>query len=249
MENIIDLKSLITTWPFQLPDIENFISPTSLILGKTITTMRVALIDTGVDKSHPCFKNATIISKDFSGDSNPMDETGHGTHCAAILAAQTSSGMTGLLPKAFIYSAKVLSKNRVPKSYTERAITNAIMWAIEKKVQIVLITLGCRKPSTPVKEAIDLALSNRIIVVSAAGNHSGNLPLFPSSASGVICVSALGRNGLPLPECYKGELVDVFVPGEAIISAGLNGWREMSGSSQAAAIFCGLLVNKLSNSA
>lgn len=235
------VDSLIEAWPYELPDITRFLSSSLLTKG---VSPRIALIDTGIDTSHPCFSGAQIIAKDFSGYSNPVDEIGHGTHCAAILVSQKSSGMAGLVPKSILYSAKIIGSTRRDRSFTENSIVQALKWAIEEDAQIILMTLGRYTSSHSIKKYIDFAISRGIAVISAAGNHGGSLPMFPASIPGVVCVSALGRNGLPLSECYQGDYVDVVAPGEEIMSARLGGWGKMSGSSQAASIFCGLLAQQ-----
>lgn len=203
-------------------------------------------MDTGVDRSHPCFANAKLITKDFSGGSNPVDEIGHGTHCSALLIGHETGRHIGLIPSAELYAAKIIGHHRNGSQHTEKSMVMALKWLIANHVHCIVITLGRHKPSFAIEREIGLAHEKGIIVMASAGNHGGSLPLFPSSIPGVICVSATGKDGLPLPECYTGALVDIFVPGESICSANINhNYSEMSGSSQAAALFCGLLARKL----
>lgn len=242
LKNPLDIGHLIDSWPFKLPNIKK-ITQIDKSKFKNLHP-RIALIDTGINTSHPCFLNSTIISKDFSGGSNPIDEIGHGTHCGAILVAN-SFGMKGLYPRATLYSAKIIGKHKRSKVHTEKAFAQAIKWVIKENIQMIVITLGRYTSSSIIKKYINYALNKGVIVISSAGNHAGSLPLFPASVPGVLCISALSRNGLPLPECYQGGLVDVFAPGEAIPSARLRGFGKMTGSSQAAAVFCGLIARQL----
>lgn len=247
MEDYIDLNEIIGSWPFELAETGKFIPfRPNFFEELKRRPLKVAIVDTGINISHSCFKNATIVNKDFSGGSNPYDEIGHGTHCAAILVGKQSKRFVGLVPETIIYSAKIIGRYSKELKYPEKSMGNAIRWAISNNVNFILITMGRTKTSPYVKEYINEAMSKGIIIIASAGNHGGSLPLFPSNVPGVICVSALGRNRLPVPECYSGGYVKAFVPGETIVSAKMNGeYREMSGSSQAAAIFCGLLVKKV----
>lgn len=244
LKNHLNLNTLIESWPYELPDVANFY-PSSCPVALKDAPLRIALIDTGIDISHPCFSGANIVSRDFSGCFNPMDEIGHGTHCAAILVSRENSGMTGLVPETILYSAKIIGRNRRNKLFTENSIVQALKWATDKDVRIILITLGRRNIVPSIKKYIDIAIGKGIVIISVAGNHGGSLPMFPASIPGVVCVSAIGKNSLPLPECYQGNYVDVFAPGEEIMSAHLGGWGKMSGSSQAASIFCGLFAQQL----
>lgn len=230
-----------------LPPLENLGFFPKGVTGVEKAPFKIALIDTGVNTKHPCFAEAKIIPKDFTGSSSTIDELGHGTHCAGILVSQQDNELIGLCPKATLYAAKILGGTSRNKSKTEQSIVDAFQWAIAENVHVILMTLGCHRGAIKVQRIIEKTLQKGIKIIASAGNHGGSLPLFPAGISGVTCVSALGRNGLPLPECYQGDLVDFFVPGESIRSAYFNGWHEMSGSSQAAAVFCGLLMSDFFN--
>ncbi len=242
MKNQTHLLKFIESWNFTLPPLDKLVFLPKEVKGSEHSPFKIALIDTGINISHPGFKNARIIAKDFTEGQNLEDELGHGTHCAGILISQCDRELIGLCPEATLYSAKILGRIKRDKSKTEQSIVNAFKWAIAENVHVVLMTLGCRRGNNGIKEIIEKALQKGIKIIVSAGNHNGSLPLFPATLPGVICVSALGKNGLPLPECYQGELVDVFAPGESIRSAYFTNWQEMSGSSQAAAVFCGLMV-------
>ncbi|MFI8605092.1 S8 family peptidase [Cellulophaga baltica] len=245
MTTINDLSKSLELWPYRLRGIDNLIH-NSPLFKKKLESFKIGIVDTGIDRYHPCFAHAKIVAKDFSGSKNPMDELGHGTHCAAILVGNDKERYIGLTPNSKLYAAKVLGRHSKGPKYTEKAISEAIHWLTKNKVDIILITMGRKKDSTIIANQINLAINLGILIIASGGNHGGSLPLFPSSLPQVICVSALGKNGIPLPECYTGGLVDFFSPGETIISAGKSStYCEMSGSSQAATIFCGLIAQSL----
>ena len=244
MKTINDLAQTLKLWPYHLPDITHLLPRSSLDKTK-FKSLKIGIIDTGINRSHPCFANAKIIAKDFSGGSNPIDEIGHGTHCSALLVGHETGRYTGLIPEAELYAAKIVGPHRKGSTHTEKSMFKALQWFVANDVHFIIITMGRHKPSFTIEKQIVLAHNKGVIVIASAGNHGGSLPLFPSSSPKVICISALGRDGLPLSECYTGGLVDFFVPGESITSANLdNNYSEMSGSSQAAAIFCGLMAHE-----
>lgn len=248
MKTVNDLSKFIKVWPYHLKDINHSLLVTSSLSKVKSKSLKIGIIDTGVNRFHPCFKNAKLIAKDFTNSSNSIDELGHGTHCSALLVGHENGRHIGLVPNANLYAAKIVGRYRKGPKHTEKAMLKALKWLTNNQVHIILITMGRTKRSVIIQNQILLAMSQGIIIIASAGNHGGSLPLFPSSMSQVICVSALGKNGLPLPECYTGGLVDFFSPGEGIVSADRSSkYCEMSGSSQAAAIFCGLIANYITS--
>ena len=103
----------------------------------------VAVLDTGIDKSHPAFKGVELVQKDFTGDGNG-DVDGHGTHCAGTIFGRDVDGMRiGVArgaTKALI--GKVIGK----KGGSSAQIASAIQWAIENKANVVSMSLGIDFP-------------------------------------------------------------------------------------------------------
>ena len=77
--------------------------------GNKGTGVNVAIIDTGIDYTHSDLNDNYIGGYDFvNGDSDPMDDNGHGTHCAGIVAAEDNGkGVVGVAPEAHLYAVKV----------------------------------------------------------------------------------------------------------------------------------------------
>lgn len=203
----------------------------------------VALIDSGVDTTHPAFAGARIQQRNFTGGSPVVDDVGHGTHCAGLLVGQSEGGLVGLAPGATLLSAKIFGRSKAARPIAT-ALVEALRWALDESADIIVLPLGRREACPAVLRAVEQAMDAGVSVVAAAGNHGGSTPLFPASVDGVICASALGVDGWPLPECYAGEAVDAFVLAEEVLSAHPTGWRHMSGSSQAAAILGGLMARR-----
>lgn len=217
----------------------------------------VAVIDSGIDMNHPEFEGRLYKGKDFLNDEAMMDDTGHGTHVAGIIAANVDGkGIEGLTPfQVKILPLKVLSskvnsfvyenKNRERKIVTD-IFANAIIHAIESKVQVINMSLGWPQiiNSPKVIKALDVAYERGITIVAAAGNNNKDVPTWPCGHAAVICVGAMDVRGELTEFSNHGGKVDLVAPGEWIISSTprslesrvlrIQGYDAKNGSSQAA---------------
>ncbi len=169
--------------------------------GKPVTGqgVRVAIIDTGVDYAHPdlggCFGPAcrVIGGYDFvNQDTDPMDDNGHGTHVAGIVAA--SGVITGVAPGAKLLAYKVLNAEGTGKdsdviAALERAADPDGNPATDDGAHVINLSLGGDgNPDDPVCQAVDNAVDLGIVVVAAAGNSG---PYFETLASPGVARKAL----------------------------------------------------------
>jgi subtilisin family serine protease len=163
----------------------------------------ICLIDSGVDYTHPflggCFGNGCKIvgGYDFvNNDNNPMDDYGHGTYVAGIIAS--SNGFNGVSPDAKILSLKVLNENGVSD---EKRVVKALQWCYNNRynyggISAVVMSIGsfngigiCTKNYANTE--IYNLYSKNIPIFAAAGN-SGNLEeiSYPACNSQTISVGA-----------------------------------------------------------
>lgn len=105
----------------------------------------VAILDTGIDETHPAFQGKTIVKKDFTGrgvnDQDVRDNVGHGTHCAAtICAARVDDTCVGVAPGVVkLCVGKVLGD----RGGTLEMILNGLIWAVQQeKASVVSMSLG-----------------------------------------------------------------------------------------------------------
>ncbi|MFJ8461578.1 S8 family serine peptidase [Lysinibacillus xylanilyticus] len=134
--------------------------PVQSFTGKGV---KVAVIDSGVDRTHPDLKKNYLKGYDFvDHDNNPEDTQGHGTHVAGIIAANGS--MKGIAPDASILAYRV--------SDTE-TIVKAIHQAIKDGAQIINLSLGesYKGTDSPLNKAVQEAIAKNITVIVAAGNE------------------------------------------------------------------------------
>jgi subtilisin family serine protease len=224
--------------------------------------MTVAVLDTGVDFTHPDLQGKMKDWAEFDRmgrlvpDSIPRDTHGHGSHVAGIICGGTESGRhIGVAPKAKIAAALVLNGDQ---GGTDAQILAAIDWAIEKRVDVINMSLGelSMRPETPTtySRAILSALLAGIPVVTAIGNEGSQTSGAPGSDVFAYAVGATdwsnrvaGFSGgrtqiiheLPhippesLPLTYMKP--EVTAPGVACYSCRPGGkWTYLSGTSMAA---------------
>lgn len=140
----------------------------------------VAIVDTGVDGTHPEFQGKLVKGFDVynpdNADSAYDDEQGHGTHCAGIAAASANDiGVIGFAPNVKIQSVRVLDKNG---SGTYAGVAEGMVWAAEHGAKIMSMSLGGPSSSAAIEEAIKLALKNDVLPIAAMGNNSSERPSY-----------------------------------------------------------------------
>jgi subtilisin family serine protease len=230
----------------------------------------VAVLDTGVDYTHedlvenmwvrpatmaPYHDNELGTIDDLNGfnaiDSaaDPMDDNGHGTHCAGIIGAEGENniGIAGVNWKVQIMPLKFL--NAGGSGSTNDAI-KAINYVIERKkagvnVRIISASWGSTQRSRALGDVIRKAYENDILFVAAAGNSSvdnDRTPHFPSSYPNVMSVAALDRHDqLASFSNFGVKSVMVAAPGVDILSTWLNNeYEEKSGTSMATPVVSGV---------
>lgn len=197
------------------------------ILGEGVT---VALLDTGVDLSHPDLKGNTLGGIDFvNNDMDPQDDNGHGTGVAGLLAASENGlGLVGTAPKVKIWSVKILS-------YDERGsisdLIRGLEWALRQGVQIIGMSLGTEEDNAALRDAIRTVHQAGVLMVAAAGNK-GYRVLYPAAYPEVIAVASTDENDQRAWFSNMGPEVDLVAPGTNLLTTGLNGdYQRVSGTS------------------
>ena len=140
-------------------------------LGFTGNGIKIGVIDTGINLSHPDFFNQDETSRFLKGydfvdnDTIPQDTNGHGTQVTGIIAADGQ--LKGIAPMAEIFSYRVSSDG---ESVPSDLIIKAINQAVEDKVDIINISLGVNMTHNKIDNAVNHAINQGIVVVAAAGN-------------------------------------------------------------------------------
>jgi len=213
-------------------------------LSGTIST--VAVIDTGIDATHPVLlgrvlpggfdfvdRNAFPLEKSDGIDNDLdglVDEAyGHGTHIAGTIVL--------LNPDARILPLRVLDSDGNGSSF---AVAEAIYYAIASGADVINLSLGMDGESLAVRDAIDAAHDANIVVVAAAGNGGEKLVQFPARESHVLAIAAVDEFDTKAPFSSFGKSVEFSAPGVNIYSA-MPGdqYAWWSGTSMATSVVSG----------
>lgn len=203
------------------------------------TKIKVAILDSGIDylDNIQVAEQRNFLPEQDDFTTMFMDETGHGTAVAGIIAGQTRPGETaaGINPDVEIYSAKVLDENnQAPLS----RIIEGIYWAIEKDVQIINMSFGTLQYSPALENAIRQAADKGILIIAAAGNggeKDGDTVEYPAAFPEVLAVGSVNAQGTVSEFSAQGESVELVAPGEAVRVTGAFGEDMVaSGTSMAA---------------
>jgi subtilisin family serine protease len=174
--------------------------------------VRVAVLDTGVDATHPALAQAVMLHRCYVAGENPgaagpvdwgthptaVMRAGHGTHVAGIIAARPGhGGPEGVAPEAQVLSYRVFPNNSTGQKGAENGvIIDSIRAAIDDGCHIVNLSLeGARLKEDGVRSAISEAWNQGVICVAAAGNGYGNPVSYPAALPHCVAVTAIGRDG------------------------------------------------------
>ena len=204
--------------------------------GKRI---KIAVIDTAIDTTHPVFAGSITATFDALGDTKPEAEL-HGTSIAGILGAR--EGLAGVAPEATILGVRAFTSNATApaQSYT-LAILKGLDWAVLNGARI--INMSFAGPNDPLLgQAISAAVKQGVVIVAAAGNGGPTAePAYPGAYPSVIAVTAIDTKDALYKDANHGTYISVAAPGVDIIAAAPKGAYDISsGTSMAAAHVSGI---------
>lgn len=199
----------------------------------------VAIIDTGIDLSHPDLADVSLspYSKNCLGnglhaDAFDRDQIGHGSFVTSQIAAVTDNGagIASVAPSAEIMVLRCVSKNTSDKyaysaaydsgSGTVSTVSGAIRYAVDHGADIINISLGMTGSSTTLAEAVTYAVEKGAIVVSAVGNAGNSTPYYPAGFPDVIGVGSVSRSGDGYARSWfsqYNDTVDIVAPGGTVL--------------------------------
>lgn len=205
--------------------------------------IKIAVLDTGVDYLHPDLRPNYKGGYDFvNDDDDPMDDNGHGTHVAGIIAAaRDGKGVLGVAPEAEIYAVKV-SDSRGKGSFS--GLIEGIDWAIEHDIDIVTMSITGTGGTKALQKAVQVAYDEHgMLLVAAVGNGGSGDVLYPAAYDEVIGVGSVTKDNEKSPFSRSGDEVEFVAPGSEIKSDAIGGmYRVSSGTSMATAFVTGALA-------
>jgi len=210
--------------------------------------MIVAVIDTGAQLDHPDLRGRLRSGYDFIDDDNdPSDPNGHGTMAAGLIAANrdNGTGISGVAPEASVLPLRAADAGGIA---TASDLAEAILFAVDKKVDVINLSLGGPDRSAILEEAVRIAVAEGIVVCASVGNSGAATVLYPAAYPGVVGVGASTRDGEVWTSSNTGDGVDFVAPGVGIVSTTIEGgYAKSNGSSLATAIFSGAVAVVLSS--
>ncbi|MEH7226681.1 S8 family peptidase [Bacillus sp. JJ1566] len=217
----------------------------------------IAVIDTGIDISHPDLRDRIIAGRnfttDYNGDSDVFeDNNGHGTHVSGTIAASLNNeGVVGVAPKAQILSLKALTGEGAGNY---EWIIDAIYYAVEwqgpnnERVRVISMSLGGPEDVPELHQAIQHAVNQNISVVVAAGNEGDSQEdtfeyAYPGAYNEVISVGAVDMDLQLAPFSNTHTEIDLVAPGVNVLSTYMNRkYAKLTGTSMAAPHVAGAIA-------
>lgn len=235
-----------------------------------VAPVTVAVVDTGVDLGHPDLaQNAwtnpgevpgngidddgdglvdDVHGWDFAGGRPDVsDAEGHGTAVAGVVAARGDNGIgvAGVAWRARLMALKVTGPDGAA---TADDVAAAIRYAVAHGARVVNVSLNGSDRSAAIEDALRGAEAHGVVVTASAGNEARDLaaaPSYPASypEGAVVAVGATGRSGAVADFSNHGSAVDMYAPGDDILSTDAHGeYGVRSGTSLAAPHVAGTLA-------
>jgi subtilisin family serine protease len=195
----------------------------------------IAVIDSGIDTSHPEITDMVAGSFDAVNSREPPDS--HGTAMAGAIVAHAN--LTGVAPAARILAIRAFTKTEG----TTLSILRSLDWAAAHGARI--INMSFAGPSDPdIALSLAAALKKGIVLIASAGNAGRNsAPLYPAADPNVIAVTAVDAENNLLNVANRGRYIAVAAPGVDIVGPTPGGGYQMStGTSVAAAHISGVIA-------
>ena len=263
LKNDPNVKRIYPNRPVKafLSDSKNIVNATNtwklIYNGTNLTGKRevVCVIDTGVDYTHSDMGNCASTSNindgscakviggyDFiNSDQNPIDDNGHGTHVAGIVAS-TNITYRGIAPDANIVAIKSLNNNG---DGTTATVVNGINWCVDNSsifnITVISMSLGtttlfsnyCDNDDPLVAAAVDAAIAKNISVIAATGNAGSTTGIgSPACIKNATAVGWTNKDNTISADSNRNSITDLLAPGSSITSTKNGGGTESnSGTS------------------
>jgi subtilisin family serine protease len=188
----------------------------------------VAILDTGISTRSPLLAGKSVVGwnaldgsaqtddvpnfVDDNGNGAVDEATGHGTMVAGVVAQ--------CAPGASLIPVKVLDSDGVGDVWS---LVKGIRWAVDQGARVLNLSLGIRRYSALLAEAVEESGARGAIIVTSAGNNNTEQPQYPAGLPRALTVAALNPDNTKAAFSNFGERVDVCAPGVHILSAYWDG--------------------------
>jgi subtilisin family serine protease len=237
------------SWVQPLYDAPGRLWPFSRGAGTT-----VAVLDTGVDRTHPQLGGRVLGGADpaAASPSGDYDCAGHGTALAGVVAGARlpEVGSYGLAPDARVLPVHLADQPSTAPSGTgvpPAVVAAGVDVAVAGGASVVLVGVVLYRDDPGLAAAVQRAVAAGVVVVAPVGDGhvadrdgdgptTAELTPYPAAYPGVLGVGAVGQAGARSPFSQVGGYVDLVAPGEDVLAAGVGGQRGVEGTAVAAAV-------------
>jgi hypothetical protein len=201
---------------------------------------RVAVIDSGVDASHPDLAAARIAHFDATGAATATLD-GHGTEVAGLIAAQGT--VQGLAPGVELFSARVFRTSPWGVTATTETVLRGVTWSAEQGARVLNMSFAGPRDAL-VERHMRAVLDRGLIPIAAAGNNGARAaPAYPAAYPDVIAVTALDAEDRLYDRANQGNYIMISAPGvDVIVPTAGRSHKFESGTSFAAAHVTGVVA-------
>lgn len=197
------------------------------------TDVRVGIIDTGIDLSHPDLQaNIAGGINVLKSDQPPLDDNGHGTHVAGTIAALNNDfGVVGVAPEAKLYAIKAFDADGTARVSD---VIAGMEWCVANQIRLINFSFGSESGNESLRDAVRAVARHAILVAAAGNNGRADSVDVPARYPEVVAVAASTRGDQLASFTSRGPQVAVAAPGEEITSTWLDGgYSTVSGTSMA----------------
>jgi subtilisin family serine protease len=191
--------------------------------------IKIAILDSGVDLTHPDLANNLLSGYDATGGGNSGNQSGvaHGTACAGIVASQ---GNNSLGTVGVAYNCNLLPIHMGSSPLASRVATG-LNWAKQNGAKVISMSFSTEETNA-VNTAISQAVSSNCVLVAASGNENASTVSYPANSSNVIAVGAISQCGQRKSQSScdgeswgsnYGSALDVVAPGVKIYTTDIQG--------------------------
>ncbi len=207
----------------------------------------VAVIDTGVDATHPDLRGAVVPGWNaLAHNGDTRDDNGHGTLVAGIVAARGNNwaGIAGYCWSCSIMPVKVLDASGRGSG---AVIADGINWAVAHRANVLTMSFTLDNPDPAVEKAVANAIAHGVLIAASAGNLGGRQITYPAGYPGVLSVGGVDPAGALYPWSTFGSWTAASMPGCNETTSAGGGYMQFCGSSSATAALGGLLALAVSD--
>ncbi len=206
--------------------------------------LRIGMIDSSVDVTHPALSHAHIESRSFTREGAQMPSF-HGTAIASIIVAN-GADFVGIAPNSEVYAAAVFEQDPERGEIASTvSLVRALDWLISSGVDVVNISLA-GPPNRLLEAALQRAAEHNVMILAAAGNGGPVAqPMYPAAYSTVVAVTAVDDAGRVFRLANRGDYLDISAPGVRMRHARSGGGYAASSGTSFAVPFASTAVARL----